>query len=141
MRMCWYHIVVRWSTIADLSWDCSFKSLTIICNHSFLNVCLFFVFLTLQMCPCHRTIPPLPHTQKSSGSGFFFALTPEYVCEREPLCVWVCVCVCVVWVVWAGGGDSGMPCVGGVWVCVYRKEPATMCVCVGVCVRESQPLC
>src|SRR4029434_11287790 len=85
MRMCEYHIVVRWSTIADLSWDCSFKSLTIICNHSFLNVCLF-VFLTLRMCPCHGTIPPLPHTKNSSGSGFFLLC----VC----LCVGACACAC-----------------------------------------------
>src|SRR4029434_3889276 len=41
-------------------------------------VCLF-VFLTLRMCPCHGTRLPLPHTQKSSGSGFFFALTPVYI--------------------------------------------------------------
>src|SRR4029434_7412063 len=49
--------VEYYCTIADLSWDCSFKSLTIICNHSFLNVCLFVcLFANVSM-------PPPPHRQ------------------------------------------------------------------------------
>src|SRR4029434_8255145 len=84
MRMCQYHIVVRWSTIADLSWDCSFKSLTIICNHSFLNVFFFFFW----------TPPKHTHTQKkSSGSGFLFALNPVY--DPEKVCQIILAC-CVL---------------------------------------------
>src|SRR4029434_7272128 len=72
-----YHIVVRWSSIADLSWDCSFKSLTIICNHSFLNVCLFvclfFDTANVSM-PRDDTLPPTH--KKKFRLRIFFCFNP-----------------------------------------------------------------
>src|SRR4029434_11305295 len=58
-------------------------------------VCLLGSF-TLRMCPCHGKTPPLPHTKKSSGSRFFFALNPDNLTLKKTYAaVRVSVCLCL----------------------------------------------
>src|SRR4029434_1989657 len=61
-------------TITDLSWDCSFKSLTIICNHSCLNGCLFVWFFYPANVSMPREDTPPSHTHKKVQAQDFFLL-------------------------------------------------------------------